>query len=116
MVYILQFTRILVFCFLGEVLHRLLPFPIPASIYGMVLLLLALKLGIVRTEQVKKTGNFLTGIFPLLFVPGAVGVMEQAAVLRESWPAIVIALIPVTLLVFAVTGKITEHFAEGPHA
>ena len=39
-------------------------------------MLAALRLGIVKLEQVKEVGLFLTGIFPLLFVPAAAGVME----------------------------------------
>jgi len=74
--YLFQFARILAFCFLGEILHAVLPLPIPASVYGLILLLLALRLGIVKLEQVKEVGLFLTGIFPLLFVPAAAGVME----------------------------------------
>ena len=37
--YLFQFARILAFCFLGEFCHAVLPLPIPASIYGLVLLL-----------------------------------------------------------------------------
>lgn len=54
----------------------MLPLPLPASIYGLLLLLAALRFGIVKLEQVKEVGLFLTGIFPLLFVPAAAGVME----------------------------------------
>ena len=85
MKYLFQFLRILVFCLLGELLHFLLPLPIPASIYGLVLLLLALKTGVVKLEQVKQTGNFLTAIFPLLFIPGAAGVMELWDILGKLW-------------------------------
>lgn len=74
--YIFQFGRILAFCFLGEVLHVVLPLPVPASVYGLVLLLAALTAGVVKLEQVKETGTYLTGIFPLLFVPAAAGIME----------------------------------------
>ena len=38
MKYIKQFSIILLISFLGEALHALLPLPIPASIYGIVLL------------------------------------------------------------------------------
>ena len=62
--------------FSGRDLPRSLPLPIPASIYGLLLLLAALRFGIVKLEQVKEVGLFLTGIFPLLFVPAAAGVME----------------------------------------
>ena len=34
MKYIFQFFRILCFSFAGEILHFLLPLPIPAGIYG----------------------------------------------------------------------------------
>lgn len=109
--YLFQFLRILLFCLLGELLHFFVPLPIPASIYGLVLLLLALKTGIVKLEQVKQTGSFLTGIFPLLFIPGAVGVMELWDILGRLWLPILIALIPVTILVFAASGWVTQWIA-----
>ena len=74
--YIFQFARILAFCFLGEILHCVLPLPVPASVYGLVLLLLALNFRLIKLEDVKEVGTYLTGIFPLLFVPAAAGVME----------------------------------------
>ena len=45
--------------------------------YGLVLLLLALNFRLIRLEDVKEVGVFLTGIFPLLFVPAAAGVMDE---------------------------------------
>lgn len=106
--YLFQFARILAFCFLGEVLHAVLPLPIPASIYGLILLLLALRLGIVKLEQVKEVGLFLTGIFPLLFVPAAAGVMELWAEMGEMLLPIIIAIVPVTVLVLASAGRTTQ--------
>ena len=63
--YLFQFARILAFCFLGEILYAVLPLPIPASVYGLILLLLALRLGIVKLEQVKE-------------VPGAHGIFSMS--------------------------------------
>lgn len=111
MKYIFQFLRIVVFCLLGDLLHWLLPLPVPASIYGMILLLLALKTGIVKLHQVKQTANFLTGLFPLLFIPGAVGIMELWNILEKLWLPILIVLIPVTILTFAVSGWTTQWIA-----
>ena len=76
MKYIFQFARIMGFCLAGELLHKLIPLPIPAGIYGLVLLAAALLTGVVKLEQVKQTGDFLTSIFPLLFVPTVAGVVE----------------------------------------
>lgn len=81
--YLFQFARLLAFCCVGELLHTFLPLPIPASVYGLLLLLAALCTGIVRLEQVQEAGIFLTGIFPLLFVPAAAGVMDLWAELGK---------------------------------
>ena len=103
-----EFARILLFCFAGELCHTLLPLPIPASVYGLLLLLAALRLGAVKLVQVRRAALFLTGIFPLLFVPAAAGVMELQAMLLPA----VLALVPVTVLVMAVSGRVTQYFVR----
>lgn len=85
----------------------MLPLPVPASVYGLVLLL-ALNFRLIRLEDVKEVGVFLTGIFPLLFVPAAVGVMELWAEMGEMLLPIIIAIIPVTVLVMVTAGKTTQ--------
>ena len=110
--YLYQFARIMAFCFLGEILHEVLPLPIPASIYGLILLLLALRLKVVRLEDVKEVGLFLTGIFPLLFVPAAAGVMDLWADLQAMLVPVLLALIPITILVMTVSGCVTQRLAE----
>lgn len=111
--YLFQFARILGFCLAGEALHALLPLPVPASIYGLLLLFLALQTGLLKPEKVKATGTFLTGIFPVLFIPGAVGVMELWDVFGRLWLPILLAIIPVTALVFAVAGRVTQALMGG---
>ena len=109
--YLFQFARILAFCFLGEVLHAVLPLPVPASVYGLVLLLAALNFRIVRLEDVKEVGSYLTGIFPLLFVPAAAGVMELWAQMGEMLLPILISIVPVTVLVMVSAGRTTQALA-----
>lgn len=94
---IFEFARIAAFCFAGEVCHLVLPLPIPASVYGLMLLLAAL---------------FLTGIFPLLFVPAAAGVMDLWADLQAMLVPVLLALIPITILVMTVSGCVTQRLAE----
>ena len=106
--YLFQFMRIIIFCFLGEVVHAILPFPIPASIYGLVLLLVALKTGLVRLDQIREAGNFLTAIFPFLFVPAAAGVMELWGQMGTLAIPIVIAVLPFTAVVMVVGGRTTQ--------
>lgn len=108
MKYLIQFCRILLVCLLGELLTNVLPLPVPASVYGLMLMLAALKLGIFKLEQVKETGSFLTGILPLLFIPAAVGVMDLWTQLQAMLLPCLIAIIPVTLLVMGTAGRVTQ--------
>ena len=98
---IFEFARIAAFCFAGEVCHLVLPLPIPASVYGLMLLLAALRFGVVKLEQVRTAALFLTGIFPLLFVPAAAGVMDLWADLQAMLVPVLLALITHSLLTTA---------------
>ena len=59
MLYLRQFCIILFVSFLGELLHAMIPFPIPASVYGLILMLLALCTGILKLKHVRETAGFL---------------------------------------------------------
>ena len=105
-----QFTIIIALSFIGEVLHALIPFPIPASIYGILLLFLLLEQKILQVDDVKEVSDFLIFIMPLLFVPAAVGLIDTWDELRASLTAYVTIIIAVTLIVMIVTGLITQWF------
>ena len=77
MKFIKQFGIILAISFIGEILNYLIPLPVPASIYGLVLMLLCLHFGIVHIDSVKDSGKFLIEIMPLMFIPAAVGLIES---------------------------------------
>ena len=91
MKYFKQFGVILTVSFLGEVLHAVLPLPVPASIYGLVLMLIALMTGIIPLAKVRDAGNFLIEIMPLMFIPAGVGLMT-------SWGALKPILVPVIVI------------------
>lgn len=105
---IFQFGRILLICFLAELLAALLPLPIPASVYGLLLMLAALGLKLIKTDQVKQASSFLVGILPILFLVPAVGIMSLWEELRSFLLPCVLAAVPVTVLVMAVSGLATQ--------
>ena len=109
--YIFQFARITAFCLAGEILAVVLPLPIPASVYGLLLMVAELKTGVLKLDQVRETGLFLTGIFPLLFVPAAAGVVELGSQLMDLLLPAVLAIVPITALVMAVTGMVAQKCA-----
>ena len=71
MKFLRQFMIILLLSFLGEVLKMFIPLPIPASVYGLVLMLLCLVTGILKASQVKEAAFFLIEIMPVMFIPAA---------------------------------------------
>ena len=109
MKYLSQFLIILGFTFVGEALQRLLPLPIPASVYGLVLLFAALCAGFVKLEQVKETGGFLASILPVLFVAPTVGIVEHWSLISEQLLPIALILVATTVLTFGISGRITRH-------
>ena len=110
-----QFGIILLITFLGEGLKSLLPLPIPASIYGMVILLTALMSGVLKLESVREAGEFLIEIMPILFVPAAVGLLDSWGEFQPILiPAIVITVV-ITVLVMAVTGQVSQVMIRHGH-
>lgn len=108
MKYLMQFARILGVCLLGEVLKALLPLPIPATIYGLVLMLVFLMTGVIRLEQVEGAADFLIQIMPPMFLPAAVGLMEQFDGLRAILVPFLAINVVGLLVTFAVTGRVTQ--------
>ena len=108
MKYIKQFVIIITISFLGEVIKSFVPLPIPASIYGLVLMLLVLCTGIIKLESVKETAKFLIEIMPLMFIPAAVGLTESWGIIRPVLvPVLTITLVS-TVVVMAVSGIVTQ--------
>lgn len=108
MKYIKQVLIILTFTALGEVLAALIPFPIPAAIYGIVLMLIALGCGLLKPENVKEVSSFLIGIMPVLFVPPAVRILEYWGIIAPDIAAIAVIAVTTTFLVFGVSGLVTQ--------
>ena len=108
MKFLKQFSIILFISFLGEILHMLIPLPVPASVYGLVLMLAALVTGILKLGQVRETAAFLIEIMPVMFIPAGVGLMESWSSLQPVWLPVILITILTTVLVMAVTGKVTQ--------
>ena len=108
MKYIWQFGIILLVSFVGEVLNHYIPLPIPASIYGLVIMFTGLKTGIIKYEYVKDAGHFLIDIMPLMFIPAAVGLMVTWDVLQPVFLPLAVIAVVSTVLVMAVTGKVSD--------
>lgn len=108
MKYICQLLIILLVTFAGEILYYFIPLPIPASIYGLIIMLLLLSSKVIKLEQIEKTSDFLLEIMPLMFIPGGVGLVTAWADLKPILLPVTVITLVSTVAVMAAAGKTTE--------
>ena len=106
--YVIQLFIIICFSFLGEILHKVLPFPIPASIYGIVLLFLALELKILKVAQIREVSTTLIISMPVMFVPPAVGLISSWENIKDNWAEYLLITFTSTFVVMAIAGWTTQ--------
>ncbi len=104
MKYVKEFGIILIVSLVGELLNYFLPLPVPASIYGLVLMFLCL----IKLSDVHDTACFLIEIMPIMFIPPAVGLMASWDVIQANLVAYLIIAAVTTIVVMAVSGLVTQ--------
>ena len=72
MKFIKQFSIILIISLIGEALHYFIPLPVPASIYGLLIMLAGLQTKLIPLDSVQEASYFLIDIMPLwdFSIPG----------------------------------------------
>ena len=108
MKYLKQLLIILAFYLMGEFLASVVPLPVPAAIYGFILLFLALLTGLLKPKHIDKTAEFLIGIMPVLFVAPAVNLLSYFDVIAPALVPIVVIVVVSTVVVFGVAGLVTQ--------
>ena len=106
--YIKQVCIILGICLLAELMEYFIPLPIAASIYGLVLMLIALMTKIVPLKEVEDVADFLTGKIAILFIPPTVGIMASVEEIKQILIPLLVICISTTLLIMGVTGWVTQ--------
>lgn len=97
-------------------IEALLPFPLPASVISLLLMLVLLCCKVVKEEKVKDLANFLMDNLAFFFVPVAVGIMQYVDVIRQNTVAFLTICVVSTILTFGVTVnvvRLSRHFLEG---
>lgn len=77
----------------GDLLHRLTPWPLPGSITGLLLLSTGLFSGLIRLEWVEGAARWLLDHLVLFLIPAVVGVIQYQQLLRAHWPIITVTLV-----------------------
>lgn len=108
MKYLFQMMIIGGITFAGELLNVLLPLPVPASVYGLLLLLAGLCTRILKLEQIEETADFFLVIMPVLFLSPSVSIMESFLELSDQVVPILFISAASTVVVMVVTGMAAQ--------
>ena len=103
-----QLAIILAISLAGEMLSSVLPLPIPASIYGIVILFTLLVSRVLHVDDIRETSSFLIAFMSMLFIPAGVGLMTSFPLLAENLLAYVVITAVSTVVVMVVTGRAAQ--------
>ena len=110
--FIVSFAIIFAISLIGELLHAYIPLPIPASVYGVLLLFLALAGKVIHLEWVESGADLLTFIMPLLFVPSVVKLVTLKSLILDNLIPLLLIIIISSVVVMVVTGKVSQWMIE----
>jgi len=94
----------MIFVFLGELLGYIIPLPIAGSIYGLVLLFIALVTGVVKLSWVSDVADWLHRVMPLFFVAPAVAIIDIWSDISDVWWKLVLLLVIAYVVTMVATG------------
>lgn len=103
-----QFGIILTLTFIVETFKELVPLPVPASVYGLVLMLLLLKFKILNISAIKDASKLLIETMPIMFIPAAVGLLNAWSVIRDLLIPLTLVVSLTTVIVMVISGHITQ--------
>ena len=86
-------------CAVAELIKYLLPLPIPASVYGLIL---------IKPEQISTVADFFLSIMPVLFIAPTVALITQPEHLAVMGGPVVLLGILGTTLVIGISGKAAQ--------
>jgi len=88
-------------CLLGEAISVLLPFAFPATVISMILLFILLISGVLKTNQIQTTADFLLKNMALFLIPPGVGIISSLELLEKNILPFLLIVLITTILTFA---------------
>lgn len=110
--FIVSFAIIFAISLIGELLHAYIPLPIPASVYGVLLLFLAMAGKVIPLEWVESGADLLIFIMPLLFVPSVVKLVTLKSLILDNLIPLLLIIVISSVVVMVVTGKVSQWMIE----
>lgn len=94
--------------FAGEILSKSLSLPLPGSLCGMLILLVLLCTGIIKTQQIQTVSDFLLSHLAFFFIPAGVSLLSYFDAIANSWLWILVTCLITTFITMGVCGWVLE--------
>lgn len=96
----------------GNIISKIIPVMIPGSIIGLLLLFFLLAFQLIPTCWIKNSCNLFMRYMTVLFIPAAMGIMDNYSLLLENWIPIIFSTVGGSLIVLIFTAFLTENFQK----
>ncbi|WP_085248708.1 CidA/LrgA family protein [Gilliamella mensalis] len=92
----------------GDIISKILPIMIPGSIIGLLILFFLLAFQLIPTYWIKNSCNLFMRYMTLLFIPAAMGIMDNYSLLLQNWVPIIFSCVGGSLIVLLLTAFLAE--------
>lgn len=98
-----QLTIVFLICMAGEVVAAMLPFPFPAAVVALLIMLGLFISGVLKPESVQELAEYLLANMAFLFVPSGVAILDEYASIQGNVLQLLIVMVVSLVITFAVT-------------
>lgn len=100
---LIQIGIVLGLYWIAEGIEAILPFPFPASVISLLLVLLLLGLRVLKEEQIREKADFLLGNLGFFFLPVISSLINYVEVIWENAAAFITICIVSTVVTYLAT-------------
>jgi len=97
---------------LSDYIVDFLHLPIPASVFGMIVLFLLLSKGIIQVRYIERAASFLNKHLAFFFVPFAVGLMNYGGLIKSSGVQILLMIMGSSVVGLLITAGLTQYLSR----
>ncbi|MBM7607833.1 holin-like protein [Lysinibacillus composti] len=105
---ITQILILYVFYYIGVFIVEITGLPLPASVLGLLVLVLCLQLKWIKVEYIRDGSSFLIGFMTLFFIPPMAGIIDYPQLLSLDGFILIATVMISTLFVIYITSFITQ--------
>ena len=87
-----------------------IPLPVPASVYGLIIMFFCLYTRIIKLHQVEDVGRYFLIILPIMFISPSVGIIKSVDALKGQIASLVMIAVLSTITVMTVTGLVAQGY------